>query len=85
MIFANCYLMGFAYSSLEGDATSRIQLYLNGVAHLELVAFTGAQGVFDFVTPVVLSKGDRIAFRLQGGTEPREMNAHAFTKTRNNP
>ena len=83
MIFANCYLMGFAYSSLEGDATTRIQLYLNGVASVELVAFAGAQGVFDFVAPVSLTKGDRIAFRLQAGTPPKEMNAHAFTKFRN--
>ena len=80
---ADAWILGATWSSKEADATTRLELWINGVGLIgDLIVCDGAQGFYDFPSPISVSKGDRVAMSLQAGTEPKEMHALVCTKYR---
>jgi len=58
----------FAWSSERGDNTSVVAMIINGVT--TTFPLPGAEGYYEFPTPIPVSKGDDIEFKCASGTEP---------------
>lgn len=58
----------FAWSSERGDNTSVVAMIINGVT--TTFPLPGAEGYYEFPTPIPVSKGDGIEFKCASGKEP---------------
>jgi hypothetical protein len=62
VIVSDGELVGISYSAPVANASSVLQLWLNGVASSS-VTCTGPIGFTDFSSPIAVSKGDRVAIK----------------------
>jgi hypothetical protein len=66
-------LLGYTYSTALGDATTQMELFINGLSQ-GITLLTGAQGVHTFVAPISVNQGDFLLFRHVGGQIPQQSN-----------